>query len=142
MPIARIESLYLETNHWDRSVAFWKGLGFTVARQWGEDGHRACHLESNSARITLAELGDRSHLPDRPTPYFEVSDIETIDRELASSNDVSVLVPLEKTHWGTRWIRVQDPDGNIYALQARDGAPPSNVRELPESNVRELPDKG
>ena len=38
---------------------------------------------------------------------------------IGSAAAVDVISPLEDTHWGTRCIRVQDPDGNLYVLEAR-----------------------
>ena len=35
---------------------------------------------------------------------------------LAEAENVEVVTPLENTHWGTSWIRVQDPDGNLFYL--------------------------
>ncbi|MDP2623623.1 MAG: hypothetical protein Q8Q29_07500 [Actinomycetota bacterium] len=36
---------------------------------------------------------------------------------------VEVTAPLEATHWGTRWIRVREPEGRIFALEeAPEGA--------------------
>jgi catechol 2,3-dioxygenase-like lactoylglutathione lyase family enzyme len=119
MGIQRIDHMYLQTNHWEKSIAFWTALGFSVARQWGDSGHRACQLTCNDTAITLAELDDKNHLPDRPTPYFLVDGIDAMSATLVDSDNVAVVLPLEKTHWGTRWIRVQDPDGNIYCLQER-----------------------
>jgi catechol 2,3-dioxygenase-like lactoylglutathione lyase family enzyme len=120
MSISKIDHLFLQTNHWERSLQFWTRLGFTIVRQWGEDGHRACQLQSGDAQLTMAELEDKSHLPDRPTAYFKVSNIEEMNRGLSDSSAVQVVLPLQKTHWGTRWIRVQDPDGNIYALESTE----------------------
>ena len=30
---------------------------------------------------------------------------------------VDVEQPLSSTHWGTRWIRVRDPEGRIFCLE-------------------------
>ena len=46
--------------------------------------------------------------------HWEVA--ENLDR----SERVEVLTPLSETHWGTRWIRVQDPDGNLFCLESRE----------------------
>jgi catechol 2,3-dioxygenase-like lactoylglutathione lyase family enzyme len=119
MAIKKIDHLYAQTSHWEKSISFWTALGFSVARQWGDAGHRACTLTCGDASVTLAELDDKSHLPDRATPYFLVDGIEQLSESVTQSKDVAVVLPLEKTHWGTRWIPVQDPDGNIYCLQER-----------------------
>jgi len=28
-----------------------------------------------------------------------------------------VVTPLSHTHWGSRWIRVADPDGRVHPLE-------------------------
>jgi len=50
-----------------------------------------------------------------------MTDAEALDAKLAAADAVDVISPLENTHWGTRLIRVRDPDGNLYALEAPKG---------------------
>lgn len=35
----------------------------------------------------------------------------------AATDLPGVVTPLSNTHWGTRWIRVADPDGRIHPLE-------------------------
>ena len=55
----------------------------------------------------------------RATVHFAMQDAEQLDAHLQATDAVDVISPLEDTHWGTRWIRVRDPDGNLYVLEAR-----------------------
>ncbi len=110
MGINRIDHLYAETAHWDDSVAFWEGLGFSFAERWGSDGHRAGRLVCNDAAIVLAEVEEKPAF----NVFFDITDADALD---ATGHDVAT--PLQDTHWGTRWIRVTDPDGRIIALEER-----------------------
>lgn len=112
MGIRSLDHLYVETSKWEDSVAFWGGLGFEFAGQWGTQGHRAGRLETSGAAIVLAEVA-----PDAEpafNAFFDVSDID----EFQPGSGVEVVTPLESTHWGTRWIRVRDPEGRVYAFES------------------------
>ncbi len=116
MAVQAIDHLYLETRSFETTVAFWERLGFRLAGQWGSDGHRAGRLESGEAVIVLAE----SSTPVQ-TVHFRLADADAFAQRLAAQEGVSVQTPLEATHWGTRWIRVEDPDGRVFALEEVDG---------------------
>jgi len=111
MAIEGIDHIYAETRQWDASVAFWEGLGFGFAQQWGSEGHRAGRLTASAASVTLAEVGPE----DEPafSVFFTLSDANAF----TPGPGVPVSTPLEETHWGTRWIRVTDPEGRIHALE-------------------------
>ena len=93
-------------------MAFWEGLGFEFVDQWGSDGHRAGRLQSKQAVVVLAEVG-----PDLPAAFNAFFDLADPDR-FEIGPGVEVETPLETTHWGTRWIRVTDPDGRVHCLEA------------------------
>lgn len=114
--IQKVDHIYVETSHWDAAVAFWNGLGFEFAEQWGEDGHRAGRLCRADAAVVLAEAPEN---PVRPTVHFHVEDAAALNERVTGNDAVKVTTPLEDTHWGTKWIRVEDPDGNVYALEAK-----------------------
>jgi catechol 2,3-dioxygenase-like lactoylglutathione lyase family enzyme len=109
-----LDHLYMESPQFEATIAFWRSIGFEVAAEWGEDGHRACRLTSNEAVVVLAE----GEAPVPPTVHFGISAPEAMQERLAADEHVDVVTPLEDTHWGTRWIRVRDPDGNVYALES------------------------
>ncbi len=64
--------------------------------------------------IVLAEALQE---PVAPTVHLQMGDAESLSARLIASEAVEVSTPLEATHWGTRWIRVTDPDGHTYALE-------------------------
>ena len=115
MSVDDLDHLYMESPQFEATIGFWQALGYEVAAEWGEDGHRACRLVAGEAAVVLAE-GDK---PIPPTVHMSVQDAEGMNQSLAGAEHVDVVTPLEDTHWGTRWIRVRDPDGNIYALESK-----------------------
>jgi len=117
MSVNAIDHIYVETRRFEESVAFWKTLSFSVAASWGGEGHRACRLVSEEAAVVLAEV-DPMGQPQSATVHFAMSDPEALEKDLQASAAAEIVTPLADTHWGTRWIRVRDPDGNLYALEA------------------------
>lgn len=101
MAVSALDHIYLETAHWDETVAFWEKRGFALEHRWGSDGHRAGRLVAGTAVIVLAEVAE---MPEA-TVFFRVPGNYAAD-ELAA------------THWGTRVARIVDPDGRTFALEA------------------------
>ena len=99
MSVIGLDHLYAETVHWDASVAFWEGVGFSFAEQWGSEGHRAGRLVAGEATVVLAEVP-----ADPECVVFFAADPARPD--------------LTPTHWGTRLARHTDPDGRVHALEA------------------------
>ena len=111
MAIRALDHIYVETRRWRAAVAFWEGLGFGFAEQWGEAGHRAGRLVAGDATVVLAEV-DSATEPEMNV-FFA---LEKAD-EYAPSAAVPIVEPLSATHWGSRWIRVSDPEGRVYCLE-------------------------
>jgi catechol 2,3-dioxygenase-like lactoylglutathione lyase family enzyme len=114
--ILAIDHIYTETRRYEESRRFFESLGLRVTTTWGDSGHRACRLESSSAAVVLAEVGPEV-TPAGPTVHFALGQAEALAARLAADPAARVLTPLEPTHWGTRWIRVADPEGRVYCLE-------------------------
>ena len=112
MSIAKFDHLYIETRSFSESLEFWKALGFEIAEEWGDGDHRAAKLQSGDAAIVLA-IGDQA----TPAVFFRVSGIEAVASSLEGAQSIKIRQPLESTHWGTRWIIVEDPNGNAFCLE-------------------------
>ena len=117
MGMQGFDHLYIETPRFAESLAFWQALGLEILEEWGEDEHRACMLGGPGMRIVLVD-------DDAPlmNVHLAMAEPETTMKELSAAA-VKVTTPLEDTHWGTRWIRLADPDGRTICLEARQ--PPS-----------------
>ena len=115
MAIETIDHIYVETAQWEASVDFWEGLGFAFAEQWGTEGYRAGRLTASSSSVVLAEVVGAQ--PPAFNVFFALTDAEGFQ----PGPGVNVTTPLEQTHWGTRWIRVEDPDGRVFCLVESTG---------------------
>ncbi len=115
MSIEAIDHLYIETPSFKMTCAFWEGLGFKLVDQWEDDDHLAGRLEAGNTYIVVAEAEKPSL-----TVHFRVSDIEKYAEHIAKNESITVQVPLEETHWGSRWMCVQAPDGQSIALEEPD----------------------
>ena len=120
MAIEGYDHTYVETRDYPAARRFWAALGFAVDQEWGGEGHRACRLVAGDTSVVLAECAPGGK-PQGPTAHFRAAAPEDLDARLRASGDVEVVTPLEPTHWNTRWIRVRDPDGSVWVLEA----PPS-----------------
>ena len=112
MAITDLDHIYVETHDWDASVAFWEGLGLSFASRWGSEGHRVGRLEAGGAAVVLAEAGLDA------VPAINVFFSLDAPDAYAMTEAVKVVTPLEPTHWDTRWIRVEDPEGRVHCLEA------------------------
>ena len=112
--VRALDHLYLETRSFDAAVSFWEALGFRLAERWGDEGHRAGRLVSGSASVVLAE----GRAPAQVV-HFRVppGSLDALAASLDGNTYLKVVTPVEPTHWGTRWLRVQDNDRRIYALE-------------------------
>jgi catechol 2,3-dioxygenase-like lactoylglutathione lyase family enzyme len=117
MTVQGIDHLFIETRDFERSVAFWQTLGFRLVEQWGEGGYKAGLLRSEMAVVVLAPPRADS-APAEVTVHFRVADADATARQLAESGASDAIeTPPEDTHWGTRWLRVRDPEGHVFALE-------------------------
>jgi len=85
------------------------------------------YQSEGGANLVMAEwhepMGD--HAKDggvsghKPTVHFKVDDVDQFRKSLPQSADVRVEP--ENTHWGSRWMVIADPDGNLYAYESEPG---------------------
>ncbi|XGV97419.1 MAG: VOC family protein [Leptolyngbya sp. BL-A-14] len=118
MSIESIDHLYIETPSFEASCLFWTGLGFKLIEQWEEDNHLACRLEAGNTYIVLAEAEKPSL-----TVHFRVANFDSYAEQIKNNESVIVQVPLEETHWGSRWMCVETPDGHSIALEEPGSLP-------------------
>ncbi len=101
--------LYLETHNWGAAAAFWQRLGFEIEFDTGH-GSGMLRNPAGGPTIFLAE--------------------QSIDDPLASElylaapadyeppADVIVVSPFTESHWGTKVMVIQDPDGHRFRIEA------------------------
>ena len=104
--------IYLDTRNFTEALSFWQALGFRVEETRGPRGHRTCDLVSDEAELVSEGQGDLG----APRMHFRVKDIKAVTRRL--SKGFSVVHQPRGAQWNKDWVRVDDPDGNAYALEA------------------------
>lgn len=106
--------LQLETRNFNRALGFWQALGFQLQETRGPDGRRISQLHSDDVEVisTLEEEGGvRYHL--------RVKAADKVLKTLTQRRrDVKVTRHLSEPGWKKGWVRVEDPDGNVYAVEA------------------------
>lgn len=105
-----LDHIYRETVHWDASVSWWEGIGFRFEETWGAEPHRAGALRRGSARVVLAEVPEGSQ--PAATTFLASDDID----DIATRTGAAIV----ETHWGTRMITLEDPDGRIYNFEPQE----------------------
>ena len=116
MHIDAIDHIYVETADYDAARAFWTQLGFSAESEWGDGDHRAGKFVCGTAAVVLATAHGTAK-PCGPTVHLHVEQTAQAQKALDAADGIRVLVRDEPTHWGTRWIRVADPDGNEWVLE-------------------------
>lgn len=118
------DHVFVAPASFDRSLAFYRdALGWQVQAAWGGDGApRGAQLSGGGVAIVIAEqhaAEDRSWSHGingrRPTLHLRVADLDARFAQMPS--EAKVVVPPERTHWGTRWFVVRDPDDNLIAFE-------------------------
>lgn len=109
--ITGIDHVYAETGNWDSSVTCWEGLGFGLAERRGSGDHRTGRLVCGEASVVLTEDG-----PEADPPALAVHFTLEAAGSFEPAPTVRAVIPLEPTHWGTRWLRVADPHGRVHVL--------------------------
>jgi uncharacterized glyoxalase superfamily protein PhnB len=126
------DHLFVAAGDFDTSRTFYQQvLGFATDHEWGGAGQpRGAAMRLGHFRIVIAEhheeSGDASWssgvAPDCPTVHVKCSDIRAMARELEEKR-ATVVVPLQKAHWGAHWLVIKDPDGNLIAFFEETGNP-------------------
>jgi catechol 2,3-dioxygenase-like lactoylglutathione lyase family enzyme len=126
MPDPRLTSFapQLLVDDLERSMAFYRKLGFAFGEPWGgfyAIGHRdGLELHLKAAPKNHAERRyrrDNEHLD----AAAGVDGIEAF-YDTCVSNGITILKPLASTAWGTKDFYVEDPDGYIVSFGGRPAA--------------------
>jgi catechol 2,3-dioxygenase-like lactoylglutathione lyase family enzyme len=108
MTTAGIGHLYVETHNWAKALAFWQQLGYEV--EFATDhGSGMLRHPSGGPTVFVAEQS--------------VEDPLATEVYLAAAADyqppegIEVVFPFHDTHWGTRVMVIQDPDGHRFRIE-------------------------
>lgn len=100
---------YVETHDWKKGVAFWQLLGFELEFDTGHNSGMLRH-PAGGPTVFLAEQSIEDPLATEM--YLGAgADYEVPD-------GIDVVSPFVESHWGTKVMIIQDPDGHRYRIQA------------------------
>jgi catechol 2,3-dioxygenase-like lactoylglutathione lyase family enzyme len=101
--------VYLETHNWGRAVAFWQRLGFSLEFETDHGSGMLRHPDGGPT-IFVAEQSIEDPLADEL--YLAA------DAGFEAPDGVEVVSPFRDTHWGTKVMVIQDPDGRRFRIEA------------------------
>ena len=105
-----IEAVFLTTHNWGKAAKFFQGLGYDLEF---DTGHSSGQLRNGDGpTVFIAEVPEDQQ-PDTRI-VLKVPDADAFQADPV----VEVVTPFEDTHFGTREMTVQDPDGRLWSLQA------------------------
>ena len=108
MAAERIDYIYIETHNWGKAAKFWQQLGFRVVLDLGHAGR--LEPEGGGPGIFLEEVPEGR-------PLAMQIFLRTRDQSTPEA-PAEVVKPWHDSHWGTRLLELQDPDGHRIILQA------------------------
>lgn len=108
----------------ERSIAYYKKLGFTFGEPWG--GFYAIgHLDGLELHLKEAPKNQAERRHRRDNEHLDASGgVDGIEGfyEQCVTNGATILKPLTATAWGTKDFYVEDPDGYIVCFGGRPAA--------------------
>jgi catechol 2,3-dioxygenase-like lactoylglutathione lyase family enzyme len=103
------EHLYVETHNWSKAVEFWQRLGFVLDF---DTGHGSGMLSNPTGGPTVF-LAEQSIEDPLATELYLAAGPEYV-----APDGIEVVSPFVDSHWGTKVMVIQDPDGHRYRIQA------------------------
>lgn len=100
---------YVETHNWNAAVAFWQSLGYQLEFETDHHSGMLRHPDGGPT-VFLAEqsLDD----PLASEVYFSAP------AGYEPAPGLQVVRQFTPTHWGTKVMVIQDPDGRRYRIEA------------------------
>lgn len=106
------DHLYIETHDWRRALAFWQALGFELQSA----------TDHGSGMLTHPAGGPSVFLAEQPLDDPPASEVYlTAGPDFVAPDGIEVVSPFRATHWGTKVLIIQDPDGHQFRLEAPAG---------------------
>ena len=103
------EHLYIETHDWAAAVAFWEALGYAL--EFATD-HNSGMLRNPSGGPTVFLAEQSIDDPLASELYLGAAS------DFVAPDGVHVVSGFQPTHWGTKVMVIQDPDGHRFRVEA------------------------
>ena len=107
--------LKLDTQNFNRALTFWQALGFEIQKTRGPDGKRVGSLYSDNVEVVSVTSGDHGET----LYHLKMKSADKVLKELGERRrDVKLTRHVAGPGWKQGWVRLEDPDGNVYAIEA------------------------
>jgi hypothetical protein len=104
-----IQAIHLETHNWGKAAKFFQSLGFELEF---ETDHSSGQLRNGNGPYVFI-----SEIPTDQTPQIQLAlGISVVDG-FDPGPGVEVVTPFDDTHWGTKLMKVRDPDGRLWSIE-------------------------
>jgi catechol 2,3-dioxygenase-like lactoylglutathione lyase family enzyme len=103
----------LASLDWDKTVAFYEGLGFSVSHRYSD----YLIIQRDGIEVHFWNCNDR-RIAESTGCYIRVSDADALYEEFVT-NSVKCSPPVDRS-WGPREFHIVDPNGNLLRI----GGPP------------------
>jgi catechol 2,3-dioxygenase-like lactoylglutathione lyase family enzyme len=134
MEMDSFDHIFIAPKNFDKSLDFYsKILKWPIITSWGGNRQpRGAILKSHGGMIlVLAEPHDDSideawkegRVSHQPTIHLMTDDLISRFKEIPPGSHV-VILP-ERTHWGTHWFVLRDPDNNLIAFNSPQNSEPA-----------------
>jgi catechol 2,3-dioxygenase-like lactoylglutathione lyase family enzyme len=100
---------YMETHDWGKALKFWQQLGFVLDFDTGHGSGMLSH-PAGGPTVFLAEQSIEDPLATEV--YLSAG------ADYVAPDGVDVVSPFRETHWGTKVMVIQDPDGHRFRIEA------------------------
>jgi len=105
----------------DRSIAYYRKLGFTFGEPW-EGFYAIGHLDGLEVHLKEGPRNPADRQWRRDNEHLDASaGVDGIEAfyEQCVANGVTIIQPLAATAWGTKDFYIEDPDGHIISFGGR-----------------------
>lgn len=106
------DHLYIETHDWDAALGFWRSLGFELVF---ETDHHSGMLQNCAGGPTVFLAEQSLEDPLATELYLKAA------TDFQPPAGMTVVSPFLATHWGTKVMIIQDPDGHRFRVEAPSG---------------------
>jgi hypothetical protein len=115
MGITGLSHFYFETKNYIEAKKFWEGLGFKNTLDLSQSTGEGAGLYSNgSLQLMLRQVSTEPI----EEIYFKMGNPDATTQRLKSEGQVKITKDLFDSHWDTKLVQVQDPDGRKLYLEA------------------------
>lgn len=116
MGVRNVQHILIETARLDECIEFWLGLGFQIQKVWLAD-RRYIRFAADGAWIVLTQAPEGQE-PAPPVVHLAADRPDGVQQWALDSEHVEVLSEFTPVDREVQTMRVRDPEGRVFAIDA------------------------